>query len=414
MKSYGLLTSEAIQQLTSNAGLVDALSPPAQVTAFSMFEAISGEVGQDLTSSVVKSLPPEVADAASATAMMTLKFVLTSVSSGDVGAAAVELAQTALNYIPVFGQIINVMIGLFTEAEADKGGIGPASSNKAERAAWCRDMGYAAPEGSGPNLQVMPCDLFGPPSQYELYPKSSLGQALKCIAEPDSIQFPVKGGAGGDSGVFTDIATVRKMAASVEKVLPGDSNPMKWAFNPKLGVPKDVQKLMKTLRLAIGAMQGKLETDGGVALMLTYTDVLRWIWESGWMGGDPQKPLDSSYYFNFIMDVDNDLLHDEVKTKGETCYTHDKRAGQGALGLIQGWQQTLHPYAQFSNPDEIALAQGELVGRVQGMLDRNNRVALLEAALKGTLRRDLDNFGKPNVMDLFNPKTKAGLLGNIR
>lgn len=369
MTSYGQLTADAVEKLTGHASLLGALSAPAQVTGLSLYEAISGEVGEELTSAVASALPAAVADEASAVAMSVLKFVLTIAQGENVGTAAAELARTALDFVPIFGTVAGMMVDAGKLGNNAHLGIGPASGDKAVRARWCQAQ-FAPPNGSGPGKLVMPADVFALSSTNadgQGHMMSSLGRALLVMGEPDSVE--VYNSAGDVIGNMS-IETVRKVAN-----LPGDPLGWKsWANVPTLGIPKDVQALCRTLREAIAAMRNHLETDGGVALMLLLTDVLRVLWAEGRMGGS---------YFNALMDMDTNWIHAEVRTKGETCFTHDKRGGQAALDLLQGWRQTLNPYAQFSKPEELAAAQGELVGRVQGMLDRNNRLVLLEAALKG-------------------------------
>ena len=389
--SYGQLTARAVQALTADPALVSAMSAPAQVSAFGLYEAIAGEVGKDLTAAVVGALPAGVANGASAVAMGLLKMILSIAQGQDAGTAVGELARTALDFVPLFGTVAGIMVDGAKLGNNAHLGIGPSSGNRDVRAAWCQAQ-FAAPDGSGPGKQVMPADIFSPAKNGygETMAMSSLGRALRAMTNPDDVAtYDSSGSNVLDSG---SLAGVRKTADKLGKITGAANNPLKWAYDPKLGIPKKTQDLLRTLREAITGMRGHLETDGGVALMLVFTDVVRTLWDQGKM---------SEPYFWWLMRLDTDELDREVADPGETCSTHDRRAGQAAYDLVQGWRQTLSPYAQFSKPSEVAEAQGELLGRVQGQLDRNNRVALLAAAL-------LAGPGRIMFGDLGQPRRRMG------
>lgn len=395
MRSYGQLTADAVQKLASYPALAGSLSPPAQLTGYGLYEAISGELSQDLTAQVTSKLPAEIADEVTAGAMLVMKFVMTAAATGDVGAAAVELAQTVLNFVPFFGTVVNMMVEGFKMGDNAHLGIGPSSSDKAVRAAFCQAQ-FAPPDGSGPGKQVMPADIFAR-SSFNGYGEgpmvSSLGHALRVMGEPDSVL--VTNSAGNEIGDMS-ISSLRARADQLEGMFPAGKNPLAWARVSTLGIPKKTQELLKATRLAIAAMRNELDTDGGAALMLVYVDVLRDAWAKGQMGG---------YYFNALMDESSFAIDHAVAEHGETCFTHEKRGGKAALDMIQGWKQTLSPYAQFSNPTKLAEAQAELLDRVQGMLDRNNRVELLAQALAHKPRVKLSPYGG------HKPRVKFGNLG---
>ncbi len=331
--SYGQLVADSVQAVVTEPGLVAELSPQARVATQSLNVAISEGLGTELGKTPIAGLSPTIVDAVSLAATMVVKQVVARFASEFAQEAAGELAIGVSDVIPLIGAII----GVLTAPELQAGGIGPASDDPAERAAYCRGQ-YAPPVGTGPGQMVMPADLFAPNAARNGFGEavtSSLGEALRLMTEVDSLEL------GADK------ATLTKNGNLLKSLGGPSASASAWMLAPNIGIPASWQLIFRKLRLAMAASYGPTMraankvSDGGAALFPIYVDLLRLCWARGHMTPRYAKTIQQLFW---------DVIHPDVRESGETCFTHETRGYTQARGLVVGWEQTIDPYyAQFKD-----------------------------------------------------------------
>lgn len=308
-----------------------------------------------------KEVAPTLSPYGAATAAAFAEAISTARGLGDAalasatavaGLAARSIAQQmgveAANVIPILGAV--VQLG-FAMADASAGGIGPNANDREARRAWCRAE-YADPQGTGPNLEVMPADLFawdGSLNAFRERGRSTVGSVLVALTESDhqevirNIRRMSSKTALESMGARLGLVEERRRGL-LERATEGGSSDLTdarrtagWAFDSRVGIPPARRDVYRRIREGI-EVQWK-RGDGGKSLWPIYLEMLSQDLESGRLPDELARLLlrrDDGPYFP---------IGEDVAERGErTCFDNDPRALYQVLDLARGYAQTLRPH----------------------------------------------------------------------